>query len=108
MHAQGMIIPTFWESVHLGWLSAICLKRAKKISAPYTFRPTFSKDLPLFYEHNIVCFSVPTQSGQRKFKIEVVPNSVISKHIDVVEFFSAAIVILEIIIPFSPQQCYNP
>lgn len=68
MHAQGLIIPIFWESVHLGWLSAICLKRAKKISAPYTFRPTFSKDFPLFYEHNIVCFSVPTQSGQRKFK----------------------------------------
>lgn len=67
MHAQGMIIPTFWESVHSGWLSVTCIKRAKKISVPYTFRPTFAKDLPLFYVHNIVCFSVPTQSGQRKF-----------------------------------------
>jgi len=38
-----------------------------KISAPHTFRSTFSKDLPLFYDHNIVCFSVPTQSRQRKF-----------------------------------------
>lgn len=68
MYAQGMEIPVFWESIHLGWLSVTSIKRVKRKSAPYTFRTTFLKDLSLFHECNIVWFSVPLLSRQRKFQ----------------------------------------
>lgn len=50
----------------------------------------------------------PFNLGKENVKIEVVPSSVISKHIDIAEVLAAGVVILGFLTLVSPQWCYNP